>query len=341
MRAVVACSLGVHMFMRPANLRLPRAAMVFRSAATSVAPPRSPHIAGFMRRVEACNNGLELASRAKPFVVPGVGELGVVLPEAAAVLAEFPTVFRVDDCAVELIAGGDSVEARSNAVAEVLRQLRRDGRVPMLAGWRGEGWPVKASFDSPAELVMERAAAPLFGVAGFGCHINGLVTCDGAASAGSRPSHLWVARRAATKQTWPGKLDHVVAGGLAHGERPWDNVLKECDEEASVPRALAERTRPTGMIEYFGRDETGWGTKRDVILCYDLHLPPDFVPVARDGEVESFALWEMRDVIKSLVAESDEWKPNVALVIIDMLVRHGFVAPEEAGYIDLVRSLRR
>jgi isopentenyldiphosphate isomerase len=24
---------------------------------------------------------------------------------------------------------------------------------------------------------------------------------------------LWVARRSRTKQTWPGKLDHIVAGG--------------------------------------------------------------------------------------------------------------------------------
>jgi hypothetical protein len=24
---------------------------------------------------------------------------------------------------------------------------------------------------------------------------------------------LWVARRSASKQTWPGRLDHIVAGG--------------------------------------------------------------------------------------------------------------------------------
>ncbi len=26
---------------------------------------------------------------------------------------------------------------------------------------------------------------------------------------------LWVARRSRTKSTWPGKLDHIVAGGQA------------------------------------------------------------------------------------------------------------------------------
>lgn len=36
-------------------------------------------------------------------------------------------------------------QARSDAVAGVLQQLRDSGRIPMLKGWRSEGWPVKAS----------------------------------------------------------------------------------------------------------------------------------------------------------------------------------------------------
>merc|ERR1719210_774832 len=102
----------------------------------------------------------------------------------------------------------------------------------MLEGWRNENWPVKSSFYAPEELVLERAAAPLFGVNNYGCHVNGLVKCHG--TTGNHPSHLWVARRAATKQTHPGKLDHMVAGGLAHGEQPKENVLKECAEEAGI-----------------------------------------------------------------------------------------------------------
>jgi len=39
-------------------------------------------------------------------------------------------------------------------------------------------------------------------------HINGYVVRDGQIS-------LWVAKRAATKQTWPSLLDHIVAGGQA------------------------------------------------------------------------------------------------------------------------------
>jgi len=295
----------------------------------------SPTVAGFLRRVKDCNNGEALVAQGRPLLVPGAGDVGLVLAQAAAELAAFPDVFRVRDDAVELIVDG-TCEDRSNAVANVLERLRASNRVPMLKGWRNEAWPVKASYDSPAALVIERAAGPLLGARAFGCHVNGLVRAGGAHS----EERLWVARRAATKPTYPGKLDHIVAGGLAHGELPSENVIKECEEEASIPASLARAARPAGIVEYSQVDETGWGVKRDVIFCYDLEVPADFSPVANDGEVDSFELWPIRDVIRSLVDDNDDWKPNVAVVIIDMLVRRGLLRPEETGYIDLVRSLR-
>eukprot|EP00931_Biecheleriopsis_adriatica_P028448 TRINITY_DN16958_c0_g1_i2.p1 TRINITY_DN16958_c0_g1~~TRINITY_DN16958_c0_g1_i2.p1 ORF type:complete len:273 (+),score=49.21 TRINITY_DN16958_c0_g1_i2:451-1269(+) len=267
----------------------------------------------------------------RDFIIGDHRDLGILLPEAAAELAKFPTIFEVRDDAVELLVTGD-VETRSREVAKTLEVLRDSDRVAMLRGWRGEGWPVKTTYDAPAELVIERAAGPLFGVRGYGCHVNGLVN-DG--------RHLWVARRSASKQTYPGKLDHIVAGGLSHGEQPSENVVRECAEEANIPGPLARRARPTSIIEYCQLDETGWGIKQDTIFCYDLDLPSNFEPTAADGEVESFSLWKVEDVIESIAADNDDWKPNVALVIIDMLVRRGLVSPDERGYVDLVRSLRQ
>ena len=46
-----------------------------------------------------------------------------------------------------------------------------------------------------------------------GVHINGYVTLPD----GSR--EMWVARRSRSKPTWPGRLDHVAAGGQPHGLR--------------------------------------------------------------------------------------------------------------------------
>ena len=43
----------------------------------------------------------------------------------------------------------------------------------------------------------------------YGVNINGFVR-DG----GGAVEAIWLQRRAADKQTWPGKLDHLVGGGL-------------------------------------------------------------------------------------------------------------------------------
>lgn len=40
----------------------------------------------------------------------------------------------------------------------------------------------------------------------YGVHINGYVV-------GAQGQRLWLARRSASKPTWPGMLDHIVAGG--------------------------------------------------------------------------------------------------------------------------------
>jgi len=291
----------------------------------------SPLMAGLLRRVRTCGDGLELEKKALPMLVPGIGELGRVLPRAASQLSRFPDVFSVGPSSVEIIAGA-TVSERSEAVGGVLNQLRREG-VPMLQGWRNELWPVKASFDGPVELVIERAAGPLLGVRGFGCHVNGVVE--------GTPEKLWVGRRAATKPTYPRKLDHVVAGGLAHGEKARENVIKECAEEASIPRELAVLARSSGLVSYTQMDESEWGLKRDLLFCYDLQLPPNFIPTASDGEVESFGLWTVPEVLDSLAADNDDWKPNVALVIIDLLVRRGYLEPDDRGYVELVQSLRQ
>eukprot|EP00434_Breviolum_minutum_P021433 symbB.v1.2.018913.t1/scaffold1524.1/size149785/2 len=223
------------------------------------------------------------------------------------------------------------METRSEAVASVLQELRNEDKVPMLRGWRDEAWPVKATFHSDPALVIERAAGSFFGVRGFGCHINGLVESEG-------KTMLWVAKRAQSKPTYPGCLDHLVAGGLSHGELPRENVIRECWEEARVPKEVAAEASPAGVVSYVQMDETGWGIKRDVLFCYDLLVPGDFEPIAGDGEVESFQLMSLDAVIDSLASpdSTKKWKPNVALVIIDMLVRRGYVTPEEAGYVELV-----
>jgi isopentenyldiphosphate isomerase len=81
---------------------------------------------------------------------------------------------------------------------------------------------------------MERAAVPWFGIKAYGVHINGFIRNENTGEV----SHLWVARRSKTKSTFPGMLDHIVAGGQPYGISPYENVIKECAEEANIPEVV-------------------------------------------------------------------------------------------------------
>lgn len=253
--------------------------------------------------------------------------VGWVAGELAARLRDHDEVFVVDDEAVGLSPELRGYAERTAAVDGVLRSLRSDG---WFRGWRNEAYPVGASFGRRL-FEMERAAVPAFGVRAYGIHVNGFVG-EGA------DLRLWVGRRSRHKPTYPGQLDHLVAGGQPAGLSLEENLLKECAEEASLTPDIVRRTRPAGIVSYLLENEEG--LRNDVLFNYDLELPPDVVPANADGEIEEFYLWPIERVIEEL-NETANFKFNVAFVIIDFLIRRGFVGPEDADYLELVHRLRR
>jgi isopentenyldiphosphate isomerase len=275
-------------------------------------------------RIETCRRWNR--SRYRPFQVAGQ-QVGWVTHDFAGRLKDFPKVFHISDAAVEMAPGLGDFAQRSVAMAGVLERLRADG---LVKGWRDEPYPVGTDFYVQPLLQMERAAVPLFGVRAYGVHINGF-TGDGTAL------KLWVAKRSKTKQTAPGKLDHLVAGGQPLGLSLMDNVVKECGEEAGMTPALARTARPAGFVSYV--TERLEGLRNDICFVYDIALPAEFRPVNTDGEIEDFYLWPI-DQVRERLAATDDFKFNVALVNIDFLVRRGYLSPDDPGYVAIVEGLR-
>ena len=259
-----------------------------------------------------------------------VGEhrAGWVRRDVAQRLATYPTVFSVDDASVRLKSHLANFDHRSAAVGDVTRDLYESG---VFTGWRGEWFPVLPRFGEAPLLRLERSAVPVFGVHGYGVHMNGFVR------AGDRIK-LWVGKRAGNRPIEPGKLDHLVAGGISLGLGVQECLIKECEEEASIPAALARQARPVGAIRY-RMEHQGW-LRNDTLFVYDLELPADFTPSNNDGEIESFRLMEL-DELRAILSASQDFKFNVALVTIDFLIRHGHIAPDEADYSDLALGLWR
>ena len=348
--------------------------------ATNARSPGAGRVPGFAKRVAECNEitPADVAQKYVPLVVDGQG-VGLMRPafaadlvkasegvfalcrrressressgleglddgdverltpdETARLLAGDPAALLATELCVTLDASlaGDTERTRSAAVAPVMERLRDAG---VVTGWRDELFPVNSRYGEPPALLVERATASLLGIRAYGVHVNGYVCQD--THKPFTPTHLWVARRSATKPTFPNALDHLVAGGLPANMDPGACAIKECEEEASGPVTLSSSNLVSAGCVTYNSDYLGC-CKRDVLFCYDLRLPGDFVPKPNDGEVESFALVPMDEACR-LVAETKEFKPNVALVLVDFFVRHGIVTPEEPGYVELVKALRR
>ena len=45
--------------------------------------------------------------------------------------------------------------------------------------------------------------------------------------------------------------DHIVAGGQPYGMSPFDNVIKECEEEASIPYELSKKAKSVGENNFY------------------------------------------------------------------------------------------
>ena len=279
----------------------------------------------FLRHIEACNT--HDLSRYRPFRVAGQ-HVGWVAHDFARRLLAMGDPFEKDGEGVAVTDRHAGFEARTKAVGEAIAALVAERTIHKL---RREMYPVLTGWGAEPLLAMDRAAIPYFGIRSFGLHINGYVRrADGL--------HIWVGRRASDRGVAPGKLDNLVAGGQPLGLTLAENLVKEAREEADLPPELALSARPVGAVTYLMENERG--LKPDTLFCYDLELPDEIIPRNTDGEVEEFFLWPVERVMES-VRGTDDWKFNVNLVVIDFLIRHGYLGPTDPDYLELVKGLRR
>ena len=289
---------------------------------------------------------LDLTAHYLPFITQknGIEILGYLTPFfAKRLLSEFPSLYSFHATS-QYRHGAISLhpEVEKESDSNKLTQLIQESNVILkkkysLKGWRNEFLPVATRYGESPKFHLERAMIPYFGIKAYGVHINGYVYDENSLKVGiPRISHIFVARRSRTKSTFPSMLDHIVAGGQPSHISLFENVLKECLEEANISTDIAANAIATGAIAYNHAEipseldgseilEPSYGNlKRDVLFCYDLPLPADFTPTPVDGEVESFMLKDVAWILDKMVYEDDadnRYKPNCILVIVDFLIR--------------------
>ncbi|MBV8888420.1 MAG: DUF4743 domain-containing protein [Alphaproteobacteria bacterium] len=278
----------------------------------------------FAAHIRACNN-VDLR-RTVPLLA-GERRIGLLRRDNVAVLRGFPRVFAVDNDCVRLLARGDA-DAVSRAVDDVVEALVAERQIPK---WRNETFDVAPRWGDPPIFRLDRGAVPFFGVRAYGVHLNGYRRDHGRLC-------LWIGRRAPNKRVAPDKLDNLVAGGIGNGHGAAGTLHKEAAEEAGMEPSLITRAIPVGAVTY--RMETTLGIRDDVLFCYDLEVPPEFVPRNRDGEFVGFELMPL-DAVLERIRETTDFKFNVNLVILDFALRYGQLSPEHPEFIEVASGLHR
>jgi 8-oxo-dGTP pyrophosphatase MutT (NUDIX family) len=280
----------------------------------------------------------------------------------------------------------DSFQKRSDALNSLVRSWRDAGLFSdALDGWREEMYAVYSSDSHPfnswerasqrggggAVFELERAACALFGLVTYGVHLTAYtqeqVSIESTSSSSSSDSsslRVWVPRRSASKATWPSYLDNSVAGGITSGDAPFESIVRECQEEASLAEdVVRSRIQQAGVVTYVYRtlplEEGGGYLQPEVQYIYDLPLPAplsnsssssssdnaeeaEFIPKPNDGEAQSFELLSIPQIMDLL--RKGEFKPNCGLVMLDFLIRKGVISEGNEGvegYVEMVQLLHR
>ena len=236
-------------------------------------------------------------------------------------------IFVLDKESVTLIDTLKTFKERTDALRVFAQKAFSDG---VTSRFMSENYPLIEKRGYEPLAFIDRSISTLLGSISFGQHLNAYVMS-------SEGMKMWIARRAYNKSYHAGKLDHLVAGGLPWDISHYENLKKECYEEAGMKEELVSQIKSVGLISY--RYEYSLGGKEDIIYCYDIELDSNFTPYCTDGEVEEFYLMPIEEVA-DIVKNSHEFKTNCNLVIIDFLIRHGFIKSDDSDYIEITQRLR-
>ena len=278
----------------------------------------------YLRHINACNNGN--IHHFKPFYIEQ-HHVGFIRPAFAKLLFKHSKLFVFEQ---EQIRLNDKIQGFEQRTAAFTALIKDFIDLNIIQQYYNEPYPIVSQSHPEPFCCIDRFSASYFGLRAFGQHLNGVVETKNGLE-------MWIARRAKERVLFPNKLDNMVAGGLPYGKTAQQNLIKECAEEAGMSDSLTHQAKAVSVITY--NAETKKGFRPDVIYCYDILLDEDFIPVRTDDEVECFYRWPIEKII-DIVKNTDDFKLNCNLVIIDFLIRWGYIEPQTANYVEISTRLR-
>ena len=222
-----------------------------------------------------------------------------------------------------------SAAARSAAVAAVLDELRADGSVPMLAGWRATRRSRSGRRSTRPRAIVERAR-----VRSSACRrtaASRTATCATAATGRGRRTCGSAAARTTSRRGRACSTASRRAGSrrASRRRRAWRRSARRrraCPppspraSRASAASRTPASTPTAGASSRTCSSTSTCGSTRRSARCR-----------RRGRRVQTAARRRRRRAARP---PEPRFKPNVGVVLVDFMVRHGFVNPDEEGHIE-------
>lgn len=233
----------------------------------------------------------------------------------------WPDYWRIDPekRLLTLISAPD-IRTRSRLMNETLRINHKSQKVPALAHWSKEEFPLYSASGQHV-LTMNGSGVDMFGIVNFSVHMIGWVTS-------AEGVKLLVPRRSA-RMSYPGMLDNTVGGSLPVGEKPIDAMVRECEEEICLDATYVRANiKPCGTnsFQLSTTDSELPACQHQVQYLYEIELRRSIVPRIGDGEVGELHLMNIDEVREAM--KNGEFKLSCNMTYLAFLIRHGYINAE-------------
>ncbi|KAK4221552.1 NUDIX hydrolase domain-like protein [Podospora fimiseda] len=237
-----------------------------------------------------------------------------------------------------------SFHSRSEAMRlSLLAGHQSPNPVPSLRRWTNEEFPLLYPPTREVVLKLDGCGVDMLGGINETVCVVAYVTIPG------QEHKLWISKRAWWKSAYPRLWDCTAGGGLAFAETPLEGMVREAWEEVGLPKEwMMQRAKKVGENSFqLCRTEIGEdGCQMQVQHLFEVDLSggevvPD-VKKAMTEECEEVRLVGVGEVKRMM--RDGEMKPGAAMVILDWMIRWGYVSEEtegREGFEEIKRRLKR
>lgn len=195
----------------------------------------------------------------------------------------------------------------------------------------GEMYRVVTNDFSTPLFSINRYAASFWGIRIFGVHLNGLVRNN------SGQINMWYSQRSKNRLA-AGMLDHLVCGGQPSDITLIENLYKESYEEAGIGNNLIKNAIPVGVVSCVEQKDKF--LNRFTPFIFDLFLSDDFKHISNDRSASCFSTLSLNELLKN-PQKIQDFKSACQPVIISLLIRFGYIKPDDKYYIHLCSMLMK